>query len=93
MTPRLAAAALAMPGAIYSPFADRIHGHPGPLFPLHVGDTWRDPFVGARSQDVDAARTPRLHAYCDTRGLPVLIEAVREKLRARNSLVHEPDEI
>ena len=93
MTPRLAPAALAMPGAIYSPFADRIHGHPGPLFPLHVGDTWRDPFVGARSQDIDAAHTPRLHAYCDTRGLPVLIDAVREKLRARNGLVHEPDEI
>lgn len=93
MTPRLAPAALALPGAIYSPFADRIHGHPGPLFPLHVGDTWRDPFVGARSQDIDAAGTPRLHAYCDTRGLPELIEVVREKLRVRNGLVHEPDEI
>lgn len=93
MSPRLAPAALAMPGAIYSPFADRIHGHPGPLFPLHVGDTWRDPFVGARSEDVASATTPRLHAYCDTRGLPVLIEAVREKLRLRNGLVHAPDEI
>jgi N-succinyldiaminopimelate aminotransferase len=91
--PPLAEATLAMPGAIYSPFADRIHDHPGPLFPLHVGDTWRDPFVGARSQDVDAEKTPRLHAYCETRGLPVLIEALREKLRRRNGLVHEPDEI
>lgn len=92
-TPPLAAATVAMPGAIYSPFADRIHGHPGPLFPLHVGDTWRDPFVGARSQDVDGATTPRLHAYCDTRGLPSLLEVVREKLRKRNGLVHEPDEL
>ncbi|MFO0690153.1 MAG: pyridoxal phosphate-dependent aminotransferase [Myxococcota bacterium] len=91
--PPLAAATVAMPGAIYSPFADRIHGHPGPLFPLHVGDTWRDPFVGARSQDVDGETTPRLHAYCDTRGLPSLLEVVREKLRKRNGLVHEPDEL
>ena len=82
-----------MPGAIYSPFADRIHGHAGPLFPLHVGDTWRDPFVGARSEDIEAAKNPRLHAYCDTRGVPALLEAVREKLRLRNGLVHEPDEI
>ena len=93
MTPRLAPATLAMPGAVYSPFADRIHGHEGPLFPLHVGDTWRDPFVGARSEDIEAAKTPRLHAYCDTRGVPALLEAVREKLRLRNGLVHEPDEI
>lgn len=93
MTPRLAPGTLAMPGAVYSPFADRIHGHPGPLFPLHVGDTWRDPFVGARSEDIRSATTPRLHAYCDTRGVPALLEAVREKLRLRNGLVHEPDEI
>ena len=93
MTPRLAQATLAMPGAVYSPFGDRIHGHAGPLFPLHVGDTWRDPFVGARSEDIEAAKTPRLHAYCDTRGVPALLEAVREKLRLRNGLVHEPDEI
>jgi len=93
MTPRLAPATLAMPGAVYSPFADRIHGHPGPLFPLHVGDTWRDPFVGARSQDILSEKIPRLHAYCDTRGVPALLEAVREKLRIRNGLAHEPDEI
>ncbi|MBY0401047.1 pyridoxal phosphate-dependent aminotransferase, partial [Myxococcota bacterium] len=92
-SPPLSAATLAMPGAIYSPFADRIHGHPGPIFPLHVGDTWRDPFVGARNQDIDAESAPRLHAYCDTRGLPSLIEVVRDKLRKRNGLVHEPDEI
>ena len=82
-----------MPGAIYSPFADRIQGHPGPLFPLHVGDTWRDPFVGARSEDIETAETPRLHAYCDTRGVPALLEAVREKLRRRNGLAHEPGEL
>lgn len=93
MTPRLAPGTLAMPGAVYSPFADRIHGHPGPLFPLHVGDTWRDPFVGARSEDIRSETTPRLHAYCDTRGVPALLEAVREKLRLRNGLVHEPDEV
>lgn len=82
-----------MPGAIYSPFADRVADHPGPLFPLHVGDTWRDPFVGARSQDVDAATHPRLHAYGDTRGLPPLIEAVSAKLARRNGLAHGADEI
>ena len=38
---------LTMPGAVYSPFADRLADHPGPLFPLHVGDPWLEPCVGA----------------------------------------------
>jgi aspartate aminotransferase len=82
-----------MPGAVYSPFADRIKGHPGPLFPLHVGDTWRDPFVGARVEDLSSARIPRLHAYADTRGVPELVEAVATKLRAKNGLDHGAEDI
>jgi len=67
--------------------------HPGPLFPLHVGDTWRDPFVGARSEDIASATHPRLHAYGDTRGMPPLIEALAAKLARRNGLSHGSDEI
>lgn len=82
-----------MPGAIYSPFADRMAEHPGPLFPLHVGDTWRDPFVGARCEDMASADHPRLHAYGDTRGLPELTEAIAAKLARRNGLTCATDEI
>lgn len=103
--PALAPETRAMPGAIYSPFADRIADRTadriadrhatdrGPVFPLHVGDTWREPFPGARCEDMTAADHPRLHAYGDTRGLPELIEAIEAKLRARNGLAHAPDEI
>ena len=93
LLPGIAPEAEAMPGAVYSPFADRIASHPGPLFPLHVGDTWRDPFVGARSEDIASADHKRLHAYADTRGLPELIESIREKLEDRNGLQHSSDEI
>ena len=91
--PAIAPETAAMPGAIYSPFADRMADHPGPLFPLHVGDTWRDPFVGARCEDIASKDHPRLHAYGDTRGLPELIERVSQKLRDRNGLAHPPAEI
>ena len=91
--PPLASATLAMPGAVYSPFGDRLSEHRGPLYPLHVGDTWRDPFVGARSEDIRSADHPRLHAYGNTRGLPELVEHVCEKLKNRNDLAHAPDEI
>jgi aspartate/methionine/tyrosine aminotransferase len=91
--PPLAPGTLAMPGAIYSPFADRMSEHRGPIYPLHVGDTWRDPFVGARSEDILSADHPRLHAYGNTRGLPELIERVCEKLENRNKLTHTSEEI
>lgn len=91
--PPLASATRAMPGAVYSPFADRLSEHRGPIYPLHVGDTWRDPFVGARSEDIHSADHPRLHAYGNTRGLPELVEGVCEKLKNRNDLTHTPEEI
>ena len=91
--PPLAPETRAMPGAVYSPFADRMSEHRGPIYPLHVGDTWRDPFVGARSEDIHSADHPRLHAYGNTRGLPELVEHIREKLASRNDLAHTPEEI
>lgn len=106
--PPLAAETLAMPGAIYSPFADQMAktlagaaasgdggtgAAPRRVIPLHVGDTWRDPFPGARSEDLSSEAIPRLHAYSDTRGVPALIEAVASKLRRRNGLESLPEEI
>ena len=84
--PKTAPSVLAMPGAVYSPFADRLLSHPGPLFPLHVGDTWMEPIEGARMQDLRVEDHAGLHRYCDTRGIPDLVDAVVEKLRARNGL-------
>ena len=48
-----AAAAAAMPGGVFSPVAHRLAGLQGPIYPLHVGDTWLEPFPGARMQVVD----------------------------------------
>ena len=83
----------AMPGAVYSPFADRLHDHSGPLYPLHVGDTWLEPVAGARTEDLLAEENPGLHRYADTRGLPELVEAVIEKLNRCNGIVCERESI
>ena len=99
--PPLAPATRAMPGAIYSPFADRIADRgapdssaPGhPIYPLHVGDTWRDPLPAARVEHLRSEDHPRLHAYSDTRGLPELLERLSAKLRDRNGLAHPPAEL
>jgi aspartate/methionine/tyrosine aminotransferase len=95
--PRVSPSVSKMPGAVYSPFADRIadriERQEGPIFPLHVGDTWMEPFEGGRMQDLLVAEHPGMHRYCDTRGIPELVDAVVEKVRARNGLAADPESV
>jgi N-succinyldiaminopimelate aminotransferase len=66
---------------------------PGGVCPLHVGDTWMAPFEGGRMQDLSEAAHPGMHRYCDTQGLLGLREALAAKLRERNALDVEPDDV
>jgi N-succinyldiaminopimelate aminotransferase len=88
---RAAAAVAAMPGAVYTPFD--LSGHPGPLFPLHVGDTWMEPPPGARMEDLREADFPGLHRYSDTGGIARLVDATLQKLREKNGLACERAEL
>jgi aspartate/methionine/tyrosine aminotransferase len=85
-SPRIASAVDAIPGAIFSPLAHRIAGATGPIYPLHVGDTWMEPWEGARMQDLSVEAHPGMHRYSDTQGLPPLLDAIVQKLRERNGL-------
>ena len=91
--PDFNASVRAMPGAVYSPFADRLRDHPGPVFPLHVGDTWLEPGEGMRMQDIASADHPGLHQYCDTRGLPELVDALVERSRQASGLPWERESV
>jgi N-succinyldiaminopimelate aminotransferase len=81
-----------MPGAVFSPIAHHLRV-PGNLCPLHVGDTWLDPFPGARMEDLRVADHPGLHRYCETRGLPALVDAIVEKVRTRNAIPCERESV
>jgi len=84
--PKEVPAVEAIPGAVFSPLADRIREHPGPIFPLHVGDTWMEPFDGGRMEDLTVEQHPGMHRYVDTQGIPGLVDGLVEKLRTRNGL-------
>src|SRR5688572_13929323 len=88
---RAALAVEAMPGAVYTPFD--VSRHPGPLFPLHVGDTWLEPVRGARMEDLREADFPGLHRYGPTGGLAPLVDAIVQKLREKNRLALERDQV
>jgi N-succinyldiaminopimelate aminotransferase len=78
-----------MPTAVFSPVAHRIPELPGPVFPLHVGDTWMEPCEAARMEALRVAEHPGMHRYSATQGLPELVDALVEKLRDRNGLACE----
>ncbi|MFO0583838.1 MAG: pyridoxal phosphate-dependent aminotransferase [Anaeromyxobacter sp.] len=84
--PRTSPHAQSLSDRVYSALVERARSLPGPIFPLHVGDTYRPPPAGARAEDQRAAEHPRLHAYAPVGGEPALLEAVRRRLLARHGL-------
>jgi N-succinyldiaminopimelate aminotransferase len=75
-----------MPGAVFSPIARQLDALGDRVVPLHVGDTWLEPFAGARMQDLLADEHPGLHRYSETQGLRATIDAIVEKVRERNRI-------
>ena len=89
--PKPAPAVAAMPESVFSPVESGARDVAGRVYPLHVGDTWMEPFEGARMQDLAVEQHPGMHRYCATQGIPELLDAVIEKVRARNRLACEPE--
>ena len=84
--PRFAPAIAAIPGAVFSPTDRQLDAAQLRACPLHVGDTWMEPFAGGRMQDLREADFAGLHRYSEPRGIPDLVDAIVEKVRARNAL-------
>ncbi len=76
----------AMAGAVFSRLAHKIASIEGPVFPLHVGDTWLDPFGAGRMENLRHADWPSIHKYTSPQGLPALIDAITDKVRAQNGI-------
>jgi N-succinyldiaminopimelate aminotransferase len=52
-----------------------------------------EPFEGGRMEDLTVAVHPGMHRYCETRGIPPLIDAIVEKVRSRNRLPCERESV
>ncbi len=76
---------------VFSALAERARGHQGKLYPLHVGDTWREPWEGARAEHQTTAETPLLHTYAPVQGEPKLLAAARAKAEARSGRTIDPE--
>jgi N-succinyldiaminopimelate aminotransferase len=80
---RFAPSVLAMPASVYSALADRLAAHPGETYPLHIGDTWMEPALGCRMEDLRVADLPGMHRYAPVEGLPALRDALAARASAR----------
>ena len=74
--PVLATSTEGLRSSVFQALSGRIREHAGPLWRLHVGDTWREPPEAVRRAQV----APGRHGYALPQGEPVLLEAIVERL-------------
>ncbi len=89
--PRVAATSQGLSDRVYSALADRARHMAGPVYPLHVGDTWLEPLPAARAEAQRTADHPRLHNYSPIQGEPALLEAIRRRLAERHGVRLDPE--
>jgi len=89
--PRPSPTAGGLTDRVYSALAARAASSPGPVHPLHVGDTWRSPPPGALAGPTGEEGRSRPFGYAPVQGEPALLGAVRERLRALHGLDLDPE--
>ncbi|MGB8331230.1 MAG: pyridoxal phosphate-dependent aminotransferase [Polyangiales bacterium] len=69
---------------MYSDLEQRARKQHAQVYPLHVGDTYRDPLDAARAERQLSQQHPGLHGYAPVRGEPSLIDAFIDYVEARH---------
>jgi N-succinyldiaminopimelate aminotransferase len=91
--PQLSPAASSIKGSVYSSVLHRLAKYGGEVYPLHVGDTYLEPVEGCRMEDFPLAAHPGIHRYAPPQGLPALVDAVVDRLRARTGVPLERENV
>jgi N-succinyldiaminopimelate aminotransferase len=74
--PEVAASSVGLSDAVFSRLVTRARARGGKVYPLHVGDTYLDPYEGARAEAILSAEHHRLHNYAPVQGEPQLLDAI-----------------
>ena len=73
--PNISEHAQAVSHRVYSQLEQRARAKNEQIYPLHIGDTYRDPVIEARAERQLSSEHPGLHKYAPVRGEPSLIDA------------------
>lgn len=82
-----------MTASVYSALASRLQAFTGETYKLHVGDTWMEPAVGCRMEDLHVDEYPGMHRYASIKGRPDLVTAICERYVSRTGLATSPSEV
>ena len=69
---------------VYSALEQRARAKNREIYPLHIGDTYRDPVMAARAERQLSSEHPGLHRYAPVRGEPSLIDAFLRYVETRH---------
>ncbi len=82
--PNISEHAHSVSARVYSKLAQRAHAKNAEVYPLHVGDTYRDPVLAAQAEQQLSVEHPGLHKYAPVQGEPSAIDAFLDYVRARH---------
>jgi aspartate/methionine/tyrosine aminotransferase len=91
--PHVAANIAAMSGNVYSALVHRLASFEGEVYPFHVGDTWMEPAVGCRMQDLTVDEFPGMHRYAPPQGLNRLLGGIADRIGERMSVPTGPENV
>lgn len=74
---------------VFSHLAEHAKRMTGPVYPLHVGDTYLAPLASAQAHHQREEDTPGLHRYAPVQGDAVLLDAIEASLAQK--LGHAPE--
>ncbi len=78
--PDTSRAVRSMTSTLFGSLGPRLECFKGELLPLHVGDTWLDPVIGSRMEDLTSSDHPHLHRYASPAGWEPLWSALVERV-------------
>jgi len=91
--PHIAPTIAGMTGSVYSSLAHRLQAFDGETYPFHIGDTWMEPAVGTRMEDLTVADHPGMHRYAPVQGRKDLLDAISRRTLERTGTAAEPSDI
>jgi N-succinyldiaminopimelate aminotransferase len=91
--PHVSQAVSNITGSVYSGLAHRLTTFEGETHPLHIGDTWLEPAVGCRMQDLTVDEYPGMHRYAEPRGMPALLDIIAERSTTRIGVATTPQDV
>lgn len=91
--PNISPYAHAVSDRVYSTLAERARAKNDVIYPLHVGDTYREPIEAARAEHQLSSEHSGLHKYAPVQGEPSLIDAFLEFVTRRHDVSLDPSRV